>query len=159
MIEDDDWTEWDSGPVFRPYTVTGGRTRQRTSLRFDLIDLLGRTARPAGDGGSTPERRAILMMCEAPVAVAELASELQLPLGVVRIILDDLVHDGLIEVRVSSPLGGAMIERGVLERVLEGIRALLSAYRNDLYKPKIRFSRPIALCRMRSRHGVVVAAL
>jgi hypothetical protein len=129
MIEDDDWTEWDSGPVSRPYTVTGGRTRQRTSLRFDLIDLLGRTARPAGDGGFTPERRAILMMCEAPIAVADLASELQLPLGVVRIVLDDLVHDGLIEVRVSSPLGGgAMIDRGVLERVLEGIRALLRGF-------------------------------
>ena len=26
MTEDERWTEWDSGPVARPYTVTGGRT-------------------------------------------------------------------------------------------------------------------------------------
>ena len=122
MREDDDWTDWDAGPVSRPYTVTGGRTRQRTSIRFDLVDLVGRTLRPVSDGAFTPERRAILDMCEPPAAVADLASALGLPLGVVRIILDDLVHDGLIEVRVEAPRG--RMDRSVLERVLEGIRAL-----------------------------------
>jgi hypothetical protein len=129
--------------------------------------------RPVLDGAFTPERRAILGMCEAPMAVADLASALGLPLGVVRIILDDLVHDGLIEVQVPAPRGG-MIDKSVLERVLEGIRALLfrtprgacllagatlPAQPNDLYSPKIRFSRPIARFRIRSRQGVVVAAL
>jgi hypothetical protein len=123
MNGDDDWTEWDSGPVSRPYTITGGRTRQRTTVRFDLIDLIGRTMRPVLDGAFTPERRAILSMCEMPMAVADLASALRLPLGVVRIILDDLVHDGLIEVRVAAPRGG-MIDKSVLERVLAGIKAM-----------------------------------
>ena len=122
MYEDDDWNDWDSGPVSRPYTITGGRTKQRTTIRFDLVDLVGRTLRPVADGASTPERRAILDMCERPIAVADLASALGLPLGVVRIILDDLVHDGLIEVRVAASRG--QIDRSVLVRVLEGIRAL-----------------------------------
>ncbi|HEY1704307.1 MAG TPA: DUF742 domain-containing protein [Trebonia sp.] len=122
MHEDDDWNDWDAGPVSRPYTITGGRTKQRTTIRFDLVDLVGRTLRPVADGASTPERRAILGMCERPIAVADLASALGLPLGVVRIILDDLVHDGLIEIRVAASRG--QIDRSVLVRVLEGIRAL-----------------------------------
>ena len=123
MRDEDDWTEWDAGPVSRPYTVTGGRTRQRTTLRFDLVDLVGRSLRPVLDGGFTPERRAILGMCEVPITVADLASELRLPLGVVRIVLDDLVHDGLIEVRVPAPRG-RVTDTQLLERVIEGIRAL-----------------------------------
>jgi hypothetical protein len=122
MDEDDDWNDWDAGPVARPYTITGGRTKQRTTIRFDLVDLVGRTIRPVAGGAFTPERRAILDMCERPIAVADLASALGLPLGVVRILLDDLVHDGLIEVRVAASRG--QIDRSLLVRVLEGIRAL-----------------------------------
>jgi uncharacterized protein DUF742 len=123
MREEEDWTDWDAGPVSRPYMVTGGRTRQRTTLRFDLVDFVGRTLREVGDGAFTPERSAILDMCEEPIAVADLASALSLPLGVVRIVLDDLVHDGLIELRVVAPRGRVTDPR-LLERVLAGIRAL-----------------------------------
>jgi hypothetical protein len=123
MREDNDWTDWDAGPVSRPYTVTGGRTRQRTTVSFDLVDLLGRTLRPVGDGAFTPERRAIIDMCEEPITVADLASALGLPLGVVRIILDDLVHDGLIEIRMAA-LRGPVTDTRLLERVIAGIRAL-----------------------------------
>jgi predicted ArsR family transcriptional regulator len=62
-------------------------------------------------------------MCEEPITVADLASELGLPLGVVRIVLDDLVHDGLIEVRVAAPRG-RVTDASLLERLLAGIRAL-----------------------------------
>ncbi|MCL2580840.1 MAG: DUF742 domain-containing protein [Streptosporangiales bacterium] len=123
MPRDDDWMEWDPGPVARPYMVTSGRTRQRTTLRFDLVDIVGRSLRPVRAAALPPERRAILTMCEAPVTVADLASELGLPLGVVRIVLDDLVHDGLIEVRIPAPRG-RVTDQGVLERVLAGIKAL-----------------------------------
>jgi hypothetical protein len=122
-MRDEDWTDWDSGPVSRPYTVTGGRTRQRTPQRFDLLDVVGLGPRPAGDGASTPERRAILDMCREPMTVADLAAALGLPLGVVRIVLDDLVHEELIEVRVAAQQGWATDTR-LLERVIEGIRAL-----------------------------------
>lgn len=119
-----DWTEWDdAGPVARPYVLTGGRTQQRTTLRFDLVDLVGRSLRPAPGGGATPEHQAILRLCETPVAVADLASELNLPIGVVRILLDDLVHDGLIEVLATAPRG-PITDQGLLERVLAGIKAL-----------------------------------
>lgn len=123
MADEDDWIDWDAGPVSRPYMVTGGRTRQRTGLRFDLIDFVSRSWRPAGEAGFTPERRAILGLCQEPITVADLAAELRLPLGVVRIILDDLVHEGLIEVRVAAEQGWAT-DTSLLERVIDGIREL-----------------------------------
>ncbi|MGH3170500.1 MAG: DUF742 domain-containing protein, partial [Trebonia sp.] len=100
-----------------------GRTKQRTNIRFDLIDLIGRTVRPVGNGAFTPERARILNMCEAPVAVADLTATMGVPLGVVRVLLDDLVHDGLVEVRVAAQRG-RVTDQGLLSRVLAGIKAL-----------------------------------
>jgi hypothetical protein len=122
-MAEDDWTDWDAGPVSRPYTLTGGRTKQRTNIRFDLIDLIGRTVRPVGKGAFTPERARILNMCEMPVTVADLTATIGVPLGVVRVLLDDLVHDGLIEVRVAAQRG-RVTDEGLLSRVLAGIKAL-----------------------------------
>jgi hypothetical protein len=123
MTEDDGWTEWDDGPVARPYTVTGGRTRTSGVLHFDLIDVVGRTVRLPGPAAFNPERSAILRMCEIPLTVADLASGIGLPLQLVRVLLDDLVREGLIEVRITAPRG-RVTDHQLLERVLAGIRAL-----------------------------------
>src|SRR5262245_46296310 len=105
MTEDDRWTEWDAGPVSRPYAVTGGRTRPRVELRFDLIDVVAWTGAHVDVHSVSYEGRRILEMCRAPITVADLASALRLPLAVVRVLLGDLVHDRLIDVRVATPKG------------------------------------------------------
>jgi len=122
MSEDDKWTEWDAGPVARPYALTGGRTRPRVELRFDLIDVVAWTGAHV-DGNVSYEGRLIIEMCQAPTTVADLASALALPLIVVRVLLGDLVHDGLIDVRVATPKG-RVTDQHLLARVLAGIRAL-----------------------------------
>jgi len=81
--EDDRWTDWDAGPVSRPYTVTGGRTRLRGQRRFDVVDMVVRTAKWADTSYLSPERSRILDLCRVPTTVAELASAVGLPLGVV----------------------------------------------------------------------------
>ena len=121
--DDDRWMDWDSGPVARPYTVTGGRTRPRGERYFDLIDVVARSGRPAETFSFSPERSRILDLCRDPVAVADLASAIGLPLGVVRVLLDDLVHEGLIEVRKAAPRG-RMTDLRVLKQVLDGLHAL-----------------------------------
>lgn len=123
MTEDERWTDWDSGPVARPYTVTGGRTRPRVELRFDLIDVVGWTGKQVDPMSISHESRRILELCQRPITVADLASALGLPLGVVRVLLGDLVHDSLIDVRVHTPTGRVTDQR-LLARVLAGIRAL-----------------------------------
>jgi hypothetical protein len=117
----------EAGPVARPYTLTGGRTRPRGERYFDLIDIVVRSGKPAADVHSlSPEHGRILDLCRAPVTVADLASAIRLPLGVVRVVLDDLVHQGLIEVKVTAPRG-RMNDMHVLRQVLDGLRALLAA--------------------------------
>ena len=123
MTSDDKWTDWDSGPVARPYAFTGGRTRPRVALRFDLIDVVGWTGRQVDPATLSSESRRILELCQLPITVADLASEVGLPLVVVRVLLGDLVHDSLVDVRVQAPTG-PVTDRNLLARVLAGIRAL-----------------------------------
>ena len=121
--DDDRWMDWDSGPVARPYTLTGGRTRPRGERYFDLIDLVARSGKAADTFSSGPERTRILDLCRDPVTVAALASAVGLPLGVVRVLLDDLVHEGLIEVRNEAERG-PMTDMHLLRQVLDGLHAL-----------------------------------
>jgi hypothetical protein len=123
MSEDDRWTEWDAGPVARPYAVTGGRTRPRVELRFDLIDVVAWSGAHVDLSTVSYEGRLIIEMCRVPTTVADLASALALPLVVVRVLLGDLVHDGLVDVRVATPRG-RVSDQHLLARVLAGIRAL-----------------------------------
>lgn len=119
---DDSWTDdEDPGPVSRPFTITGGRTQMRGTWKFDLVDTVLRTAGEVTY--HSPERSSILELCRAPVTVAELAATVGLPLGVVRIILDDLLTERLIEVTAAAPRG-KVTDMRLLRQVLEGLHRL-----------------------------------
>jgi hypothetical protein len=116
------WLDRDAGPVARPYTLTRGRTRP-PGAELGLIDVVA-AASPAGESarGLGPEHRRLLDLCQKPVAVAELASAIDLPLGVVRVLLGDLSQQGLISVVRAA--GRSTPEESVLRSVLDGLRAL-----------------------------------
>ena len=119
----DEWIDDEAGPLVRPYAVTRGRTRPDRA-DFDLIAIIA--TRPYGTltpraGG--PEHRRILELCAAPLSVAEICSELNLALGVVRILLDDLDSAGMIAVRRPAPVTQLPSER-VLKEVIDGLEAL-----------------------------------
>ena len=122
--EDDRRAYEEAGPVARPYTVTGGRTRPRGTRYFDLVDLIVRGSRSPQTPSFSPERTQILDLCRVPVSVAELSAIIGLPLGVVRVLLDDLLHENLIRVVESAPREAMVTDRRLLNRVLEGLRAL-----------------------------------
>jgi ribosomal protein S25 len=61
-------------------------------------------------------------MCGSPVAVADLASETGLPLGVVQILLSDLHQQGMIS--LVRPAREHIADEDVLRKVLDGLRAL-----------------------------------
>lgn len=123
MSSDDRWLDEDAGPVARPYTVTGGRTRPRGQTHFDLIDIVVSTDPNSAGAFRGPEHRRILQLCGRPIAVADLASDIGLPLGVVRVLLGDLAFEGMIKVLQSAPRGPVTDER-LLRQVLNGLRAL-----------------------------------
>jgi len=118
------WVDEEAGPVSRPYTVTSGRTRPRGSRYLDLVDMVVSTGKPAGDIRFSPERGQILALSRVPVSVAEVSALVKLPLGIVRVLLGDLLHDELIEVREAAPRGGRVTDQRLLRKVLEGLQAL-----------------------------------
>jgi hypothetical protein len=89
-----------------------------------LIDTVVAEARPAPPAGArlNPEHRRILSRCDQPITVVDLASDTNLPVGVVRVLLSDLTQWGAITV-LSAPRGPVTNER-LLRDVLHGLRAL-----------------------------------
>ncbi|OLB77480.1 MAG: hypothetical protein AUI14_15995 [Actinobacteria bacterium 13_2_20CM_2_71_6] len=121
---EDIWLDDDAGPVVRPYAMTRGRTRP-ASGQFDLISLIvaTRNVPPAVAMGLGPEHVAILSLCRGPLSVAEVAAHLDLPLGIVRVMLGDLLDKGLIVVR-EPQLAEEMPTEQIFQAVINGLRAL-----------------------------------
>jgi len=122
------WLDREAGPVVRHYALTAGRTRP-PGEKLDLIDVVtavtpvtAGSASPADTRDLQPEHRRLIDLCQAPAAVADLASQIDLPLGVIRILLSDLRDRGL--VRIARAPGRETPQERVLKSVLDGLRAL-----------------------------------
>lgn len=103
--------------VVRPFLLTGGRTRPiQDGLRVESMIVT------APGGLYAPlrfERRAIVRRCHQPCSLAEVASSLRLPLGVVTVLVADLLDEGLLDQAPSDEL-----PIDVLERIRDCVRAL-----------------------------------
>jgi Protein of unknown function (DUF742) len=117
------WLDRDAGPVVRPYALTRGRT-QSAGAQLGLTDLVEAEKARAGETrGLPPEHRRLLALCARPAAVADLASDVDLPLGVVRVLIGDLCQQGVVRV-VRRTEQGTASDASVLRSVLDGLRAL-----------------------------------
>ncbi|QKV91318.1 DUF742 domain-containing protein [Streptomyces sp. NA02950] len=121
------WFDDAAGPVVRPYAMTRGRTRSAAEGKLDLIAVVVADAvshRTVADQTLSPEHIDIVEMSrDTPQSVAELAAELDLPVGVVRVLIGDLLHAAL--VRVSRPVPPAELpDERILREVINGLRAL-----------------------------------
>jgi hypothetical protein len=92
--------------------------------RMGLIDVVVAVIDPRRVPGTRlgPEHRQLLARCGRPVAVVDLASDVDLPIGVVRVLLSDLSEQGIIRV-LGTPRGPVTNER-LLREVLDGLQAL-----------------------------------
>jgi hypothetical protein len=97
-VRGDQWFDRSAGPVVRPYALTGGRTRP-TGETIDLLAVVSSTAVIMDELLLQPEYVAVIRQCRQPQSVADLASDLDLALGVVRIMLSDMRDQGLIVIR------------------------------------------------------------
>lgn len=123
MAEEDQWLDEAAGPVVRPYALTRGRTRP-TGEVLDLIALVTAVRGVEVDAvGLDPEHLALLQMCRLPTSVADLAADLDLPLGVVQILLADLRDRSLIHVHHPT-LPSQMPDPRILKEVADGLRRL-----------------------------------
>lgn len=123
QAQGDRWLDHDAGPVVRPYALTGGRTRP-SGENIDLIALVSAMRGLQVDPGSLePEHIQVLRWCRLPISVADLAADLDLPLGVVRILLADMRERGL--VMIHQPVPTRLSDPRILREVADGLRKLL----------------------------------
>lgn len=113
--------------MVRPYAMTRGRTTSAAQHRLDLIALVvteQHAEDPEADHSLSPEHVDIVELCRhIPQSVAELAAELDLPIGVVRVLIGDLVDDEM--VHVTRPVPPAELpDESILRDVISGLRAL-----------------------------------
>jgi hypothetical protein len=120
---DDHWLDEEAGPVVRPYALIRGRTRP-SGETLDLIAIITAVRGAHIDPSSLdPEHLAVLRICRLPASVADIAADLDLPLGVVRILLGDLQDRSL--VTIHHPIPPARLpDVQVLKEVVDGLRRL-----------------------------------
>ncbi|MCX4408398.1 DUF742 domain-containing protein [Streptomyces sp. NPDC059837] len=121
---DDEYAE---ESFIRPYTITQGRT---TSARDDLtlITVIATVVAPdeqLSTRGLQPEHRLILQLCRTPVALAEVAAELNLPVAVTKILVSDLIALGRVTARPPLAVAvGQGLDMTLLQAVKDGLLRL-----------------------------------
>jgi hypothetical protein len=80
-------------------------------------------ARIADPTALGPEHVNVLQLARAPTTVADIASDVDLPLGVVRILLADLRELGLVAIRMPVTMA-ERVDKQTLREVLNGLRGL-----------------------------------
>jgi hypothetical protein len=106
----------------RPYALTRGRTKPTGDVA-DVVSMVYALRRATPDPSELePEHLAVLRQCGEARSVADLASALDLPLGVIRILVSDLRDRGL--VRVDRPRPERLADIRLLREVADGLRRL-----------------------------------
>jgi hypothetical protein len=114
--------------VVRPYALTAGRTKP-SGATIDVAAVVSVAGGMLGLDRATeimsqlgPEHLRMLRCCRPPASVADVATELDLPLGVVRILLADLREGGLVRIRQPVPPG--LRDTALLKEVADALRRL-----------------------------------
>ena len=106
----------------RPYAMTRGRTDTRLPLLLETLvsvpdyDL-------TVDQMLIAESREIYALCRSVCSIAEISAVLDIPLGVVRVLVSDLADDGQVRIHPTTANAG-MPEHLLLERVLRGLQTI-----------------------------------
>lgn len=109
-----------TGRLIRPYAITGGRTGGEVEIGLES-HIQASTRPPQGLDAYRWEAAQLVDLVQTPMALVEIAARLELPLGVTRVLVADLIADGAVVLHqpVSTRDYG-----GLLERVLDGVRKL-----------------------------------
>lgn len=103
----------------RPYALTGGRTTTRHHLLVETLLSVPRY-NPTLSDALMPESRALYERARTQTSVAELSLTLELPLGVVRVLISDLAAQGALFIHPTA----FRHDTTMLERVLDGLKQL-----------------------------------
>jgi Protein of unknown function (DUF742) len=107
--------------ALRPFLLTAGRVAGQDSIAIETQVVTTESGRTAVEKLGF-ERRDIVSLCGDPLSVAEIAAQLSLHLGVVRVLVGDLSADG--HLSVYLPNSDASTDVDTLLRVIRGLRAI-----------------------------------
>jgi hypothetical protein len=116
------------GRLIRPYTMTGGRTG--ADQPYIALEALVR-ATPTGFRNKHQfrwEAARIIDLSSKETAIVEIAARLDVPIGVVRVVVAVLAHRGAVQISdppsdVPASLEGYTYTT-LLQKVLDGIKSL-----------------------------------
>ncbi|MFC9892232.1 DUF742 domain-containing protein [Nocardia sp. NPDC127579] len=119
------WYDDEAGPVVRLFALTRGRSG---SARTDVNMLTLVVTSPMGRlRRHEPEYAAIQHLARTPQSVAEIAAHLRLPMTTTKILVGDLIGDGVLDFRapVATPeTGVGTSDITMLRALLKGIQSL-----------------------------------
>ena len=116
------------GRLIRPYTMTGGRTG--ADQPYIALEALV-SATPTGLRNKHQyrwEAARVIDLSTRETAIVEIAARLDVPIGVVRVVVADLAHRGAVQISEPPSEVPASLEgytyTTLLQKVLDGIKSL-----------------------------------
>jgi len=116
LADDGDLT----GRLIRPYAMTGGRTAADSEISLEA-QIQASTRASHHLGAYRWEAAKVVELVQSPMALIEIAARLEIPIGVARVLVADLVADGAVVLHVPEKTQSFA---SLLERVLDGVRNL-----------------------------------
>lgn len=105
----------------RPYAITRGRTRPRHLLLVETLVSVPNYD-PQASAQLMPESQALYERARQRTSVAELSAHLDIPLGVIRVLLSDLAAQEMVFIH---PTGFEYkYDVHLLERILDGLKGV-----------------------------------
>ena len=109
-------------PMVRAYTITGGRTNtDAPKLQFESMVALTDKGIAAA-AARTFERKKIAALLDQPQSVAEISAKISIPIGVARVLVGDLVVDGILAL-YDAPTDASQ-DITLVRELIDGIRNL-----------------------------------
>ncbi len=110
----------ETGRLIRPYAMTGGRTVADSEIGLETqVQATDRASHQVG--AYRWETAKVVELVQAPMALIEVAARMQIPIGVARVLVADLVDDGAVVLHEPARTQNFT---SLLERVLDGVRNL-----------------------------------
>jgi len=112
------------GELVRPYAFTRGRTEPLRDIAIEALLLTTPKGRQEARFAGHDKQR-IAGLCDShPLSLAEIAAYARMPLGVARVLVADMVADGLLALHEPAIADDYDDRMNLLERVLSGLRRL-----------------------------------
>jgi hypothetical protein len=111
----------ETGRLVRPYAITGGRTGSDGDSIGLEAQIQANTRASSHVGAYRWEAARLIELVQVPTALVEVAARLEIPIGVARVLVADLVRDGAVVVHVPQR---SQSFTSLLEKVLDGVRSL-----------------------------------